>query len=119
MRRLVADRISSREQRISDRRTAWKARHPRLVVERRVEGLRQFRLRYSQQARHCLQSAFQRMERLRQLVRTLGPESAFERGFSITMSKSGTLVTDPEQVDNGDQLVTRVAGGTIESEVVT
>ena len=118
MRRLVADRISSREQRISDRRTAWKARHPRLVVERRVEGLRQFRLRYSQQARHCLQSAFQRMERLRQLVRTLGPESAFERGFSITMSKSGTLVTDPEQVDNGDQLVTRVAGGTIESEVV-
>ena len=110
MRRLVADRISSREQRISDRRTAWKARHPRLVVERRVEGLRQFRLRYSQQARHCLQSAFQRMERLRQLVRTLGPESAFERGFSITMSKSGTLVTDPEQVDNGDQLVTRVAG---------
>ena len=118
MRRLVADRISAREQRISDRRTAWKARHPRLVVERRVEGLRQFRLRYSQQARHCLQSAFQRMERLRQLVRTLGPESAFERGFSITMSKSGTLVTDPEQVENGDQLVTRVAGGTIESEVV-
>ena len=118
MRRLVADRISAREQRISDRRTAWKARHPRLVVERRVEGLRQFRLRYSQQARHCLQSAFQRMERLRQLVRTLGPESAFERGFSITMSKSGTLVTDPEQVQNGDQLVTRVAGGTIESEVL-
>ncbi|RPF91124.1 MAG: exodeoxyribonuclease VII large subunit [Roseibacillus sp. TMED18] len=118
MRRLVADRISAREQRISDRRTAWKARHPRLVVERRVEGLRQFRLRYSQQARHCLQSAFQRMERLRQLVRTLGPESAFERGFSITMSKSGTLVTDPEQVENGDQLVTRVAGGTIESEVL-
>ncbi|MAT31429.1 MAG: exodeoxyribonuclease VII large subunit [Roseibacillus sp.] len=118
MRRLVADRISAREQRISDRRTAWKARHPRLVVERRVEGLRQFHLRYSQQARHCLQSAFQRMERLRQLVRTLGPESAFERGFSITMSKSGTLVTDPEQVENGDQLVTRVAGGTIESEVL-
>ena len=83
-----------------------------------MEGLRQFRLRYSQQARHCLQSAFQRMERLRQLVRTLGPESAFERGFSITMSKSGTLVTDPEQVENGEELVTRVAGGTIESEVV-
>lgn len=118
MKRLMVERLSARQQRISDRRSTWRSRHPRLVLDRRVEGLRQFRLRYAQQANHCLQGASQRMERLRQMVRTLGPESAFERGFSITMSKSGVLVTDPDQVENGDQLVTRVAGGTIESEVL-
>ena len=50
--------------------------------------------------------------------RTLGPESAFERGFSITLTAGGDLVTAPEQVNPGDRLTTRVAGGRIETEVV-
>ena len=92
-------------------------RDPRLVVEQRLEGLRQFRARYVQQVRHCLQGVSQRLERARRLLKTLGPESAFGRGFSITLTASGDLVTDPAQVGAGDRLVTRVAGGTIESEV--
>ena len=87
------------------------------MVEQRLEGLRQFRARYVQQVRHCLQGVSQRLERARRLLKTLGPESAFGRGFSITLTASGDLVTDPAQVGAGDRLVTRMAGGTIESEV--
>ena len=106
------------QQGIAERRSAWKSRHPNLVVERRVERLDLFRIRFAQQASHCLEGLSQRLERVREMVRTLGPESAFERGFSITMTKKGALVTEPEQVETGDRLVTRVAGGTIESEVM-
>ena len=117
MKRVVEERVRRWESRLADREAVWKARHPRLVVEQRREGLRQFRLRYLQQVRHSLQGMGQRLERARRLLRTLGPESAFERGFSITLTASGDLVTDPAQVGAGDRLATRVAGGTIESEV--
>jgi len=117
MRRIVKERLNRRELSLVDRQAAWKARHPRLVVEQRLESLCQFRARYVQQARYCLQVVSQRLERAKRLLKTLGPESAFERGFSITVTASGDLVTDPAQVGAGDRLATRVAGGTIESEV--
>ncbi|MCH2063855.1 MAG: exodeoxyribonuclease VII large subunit [Roseibacillus sp.] len=118
MKRAVEERLGQWQLRLADRKAGWKAHHPRLVVEQRREGLRQFRLRYVQQARHSLQGMGQRLERARRLLKTLGPESAFERGFSITLTASGDLVTDPAQVGGGDRIATRVAGGTIESEVV-
>lgn len=118
IKRLVADRLLECQQGIAERRSAWKSRHPNLVLERRVERLDLFRIRFAQQASHCLEGLSQRLERVREMVRTLGPESAFERGFSITMTKKGALVTEPEQVETGDRLMTRVAGGTIESEVM-
>jgi exodeoxyribonuclease VII large subunit len=118
MKRAVEERLGQWQLRLADRKAGWKAHHPRLVVEQRREGLRQFRLRYVQQARHSLQGMGQRLERARRLLKTLGPESAFERGFSITLTASGDLVTDPAQVGVGDRIATRVAGGTIESEVV-
>jgi exodeoxyribonuclease VII large subunit len=117
MKRTAKEQLNRGGLRLADRQAAWKARHPRLVVEQRLESLRQFRVRYVQKARHCLQVVSQRLERARRLLKTLGPESAFERGFSITLTASGDLVTDPAQVGAGDRLATRVAGGTIESEV--
>ena len=117
MKRVVQERLGRLELRLADREAAWRARHPRLVVEQRAEGLRQFGLRYVQQVRHRVQGIGQRLDRARLLLKTLGPELAFERGFSITLTAGGDLVTDPEQVGAGDRLVTRVSGGTIESEV--
>ena len=118
MKRAVEERLGQWQLKLANRRAGWKARHPRLVVDQRLEGIRQFRLRYARQVRHCLEAASQQLERSRRLLRTLGPESAFERGFSITLTGSGDLVTDPSQAGKGERLVTRVAGGTIESEVV-
>ena len=118
MKRAVEERLGQWQLKLSDRRAGWKARHPRLVVDQRLEGIRQFRLRYARQVRHCLEATTQQLERARRLLRTLGPESAFERGFSITLTGSGDLVTDPSQAGKGERLVTRVAGGTIESDVV-
>ncbi len=118
LKRAVDDYLNRIALCLSERRSSWKARHPRLVVEQRVERLRQFQTLYGQLAKHRLQGMEQRLERARRLLRTLGPESAFERGFSITLTAGGDLVTAPEQVNPGDRLTTRVAGGRIETEVV-
>ncbi|MBJ06297.1 MAG: exodeoxyribonuclease VII large subunit [Verrucomicrobiaceae bacterium] len=117
MKRAVDDWLQRISSCLSERRSSWKGRHPRLVVAQRVERLAQFRARYDQLAKHRLEGMEQRLERARRLLRTLGPESAFERGFSITLTAEGDLVTTPEQVTTGDRLATRVAGGRIESEV--
>ncbi len=117
MSRAAQDRVRQLDMRVADRRASWKVRHPRIVVEQRRQGLQQFKARYSQLAKHKLERLEQRLERAKRLLKTLGPESAFERGFSITLTKDGKLVTDPKQVKPGDRLATRVAKGTIESEV--
>ena len=117
MRRAAGDCLNRIVSCLSEKRASWKARHPRLVLEQRAERLRQFQVLYLQLAKHRLEGMDQRMERARRLLRTLGPESAFERGFSITLTAQGDLVTDPEQVKPGDRLTTRVAGGRIQSEV--
>lgn len=117
MSRSLRERLREMEMRVVDRRSAWKAHHPQIVVQQRQNGLRQFRARYNQLVKHQLERSEQRLERARRLLKTLGPESAFERGFSITLNAKGKLVTDPKQVKAGDRIATRVAGGTIESEV--
>ena len=118
MSRAARDRIATCAERISHGRAAWKSFHPAIVVEQRRRGLQQFGARFTQLAKHRLEGMEQRLERARRLLKTLGPESAFERGFSITLTTEGKLVTDPNQVKAGDGLTTRVAGGTIASEVV-
>jgi exodeoxyribonuclease VII large subunit len=117
MSRALKERLRELEIRVIDRRSAWRARHPQIVVQQRQNGLQQFKARYSLLVNHQLERSAQRLERARGLLMTLGPESAFKRGFSITLTAEGKLVTDPKQVKAGDRLTTRVVGGTIESEV--
>lgn len=117
MARAAEDQLNELGMRVADRRAAWRALHPIIIVEQRRQGLQQFKARFGQLARHRLEKLEQRLERSKRLLKTLGPESAFERGFSITLTADGKLVTDPKQVKKGDRLETKLAGGSIESEV--
>lgn len=114
---IARKRLQNASTAIREGRASWRAHHPAVIVSQRQEGLLQFRARFTQSALHQLQGWETRLDRARQLLRTLGPESAFERGFSITLTPVGKLVTDPGQVEPGDSLETRVRGGVIHSEV--
>lgn len=57
------------------------------------------------------------LERLRGMLRALGPESAFQRGFSITLDAKGNIVRSIADVAPGDPLRTRLKDGEIRSEV--
>ncbi len=115
--RTARERLGELSMRVAGRRATWRALHPLVVVEQRRRGLRQFEARFVQLARHKIERLEQRLERSRKLLKTLGPESAFERGFSITMTEDRRLVTNPRQVEAGQRIQTRTAGGTLWSSV--
>jgi exodeoxyribonuclease VII large subunit len=60
-----------------------------------------------------------RTDRLTERLKLLNPEAILKRGYSITVQKqSGRIIRNPSEVSIGDRLVTRLAEGSIESDVV-
>jgi exodeoxyribonuclease VII large subunit len=114
---VVKDRLSEAEAEVRDHRASWKVLHPLVLVERRREGLSQIRLKLRHGAASRLEGLSKRLERCGELLRTLGPESAFARGFSITMTEDGKVVRDPKAVKEGEVLETRMEGGVLRSVV--
>ena len=57
------------------------------------------------------------LERLQSQLKALSPAAVLERGYSVTRKADGTIVRSSDEVAMGDRLYTRVASGTVESEV--
>lgn len=51
------------------------------------------------------------------LLHSLGPRSVFERGFSLTTDATGNPLSSVEGLTKGDQVLTQLSDGTIESEI--
>ncbi|MDA0768158.1 MAG: exodeoxyribonuclease VII large subunit [Verrucomicrobia bacterium] len=110
---VVKDRLSEAEAEVRDHRASWKVLHPLVLVERRREGLAQIKLKLRHGMRRRLEGSEAKLVRLRGMVKALGPESAFERGFSITFGPDGKVVRGPEEVKEGEVLETMTKGGVI------
>ncbi|HTH50365.1 MAG TPA: exodeoxyribonuclease VII large subunit, partial [Pyrinomonadaceae bacterium] len=50
---------------------------------------------------------------------TLSPLAVLGRGYSITQTPDGRVVTDSEQVAKGDKITIRLGSGKLGAEVVT
>ncbi len=103
--------------RLNEARMRHKACHPTRVIERRLERLAELRARFEKATKDELTQRGERLERLRGLLRALGPESAFQRGFSITLTEDGKLVTSATTLKSGDRLRTKFADGETKSTV--
>jgi len=114
----VADAVLEEKAKLLE---SLKMRHqtqqPVMVLDQMDERLKAQRERLEQRMGQALQRREAELNQLKVMLRTLGPESAFARGFSITMTAEGQLVTSPEQVESGAELHTRMEGGTLVSEV--
>ena len=92
---------------------------------RNLEAAANTRLALGQRLARTARSQLRRhdslLDGMDRLLHGLSPDRLLERGFSITRLLSeagpGDLVTRPDQVRSGDQLETRVAGGTVVSTV--
>lgn len=113
----MKDRLQEAAREVREHRASWRVLHPLMMVERRQDGLAQMKLRLRHGAGGPLEEFAKRLGRSGELLRTLGPESAFARGFSITMTEKGEIVTDPAAVEKGVVLQTKMAGGILRSVV--
>jgi exodeoxyribonuclease VII large subunit len=109
--------MESLTMRLNEARTRHKACHPARVLERRVDAVAHLRQRVERAGRDILMQREERLSRLRGLLRALGPESAFHRGFSITLGADGKIVTSAAALKPGDVLRTKFADGETESIV--
>ncbi|MBK1884342.1 exodeoxyribonuclease VII large subunit [Luteolibacter pohnpeiensis] len=102
---------------LAEVKTQHAAMHPARVVERRLEQMQVLRERLQRSGVEALDRQAERMAGLRGLLRTLGPESAFQRGFSITLDPAGRVLRSVHALKNGELIRTKLADGEIQSRI--
>lgn len=90
---------------------------PDRLLAQRAESLRLLGDRLEQVVRRRLEEQRQRLVPLGNLVRTLGPESVLNRGYSLTVDAGGNVISSVSELSQGARLVTRLRDGEVESEV--
>lgn len=103
--------------RLAEAKALHRAQHPARVIERRLDHLAGSGKRLEQAAARRLDRRAERLATLRGLLRTLGPESAFQRGFSMTLGPDGRALRSAAGLQPGDLLRTRFAAGEAHSIV--
>ena len=103
--------LEMRAGRLVEARHRHRANQPARVLERREEALGNLRQRLERTGKEILAKRAEQVEHLRGLLRALGPESAFQRGFSITLRPDGKIATAAAAFKPGDVLRTRFSDG--------
>ena len=65
-----------------------------------------------------MQRAESRLQKAEAQLKAYSPYGVLERGYSLTTAADGSVVRDAKDVKAGDRLMTRLAKGVVESEVV-
>ena len=87
----------------------------RLLTEQ--HHIQMLQSRYMQSARFMLQNAKLKLENLEARYLTFDPALQLKRGYSLTYTAEGRLLRSSADLHPGDQLITRLADGTVKSEV--
>lgn len=112
--RAAMDSLSMRLQQAAARH---KGNHPLRIIERRIDALSNLRNRFERLRSEQMKQHHENLARLQALLRTLGPESAFQRGFSITLDQEGKLIRSAAELREGTILTTKFAQGEVRSIV--
>ncbi len=119
LQRLVTNELQQSRQQLA-------ALGSRPVFKRPHDGIKQLRrrldecdLRVQNTIRTNIASASQRLAKTAASLEALSPLGVLGRGYSVTTdTRSGKPLRNPREVKPGDRLLTRLAEGTLESEVV-
>lgn len=103
--------------RVNEARGRHRANHPALVLERRVDVLSNLRLRLERASTAQVEKRADRLGRLHGMLRALGPESAFQRGFSIALGPDGKILRSAAALTPGETMRTKFADGEVLSVV--
>ena len=118
LRRSVAQLINSKGHLLTRRSSRLQAQSPQPQISA-------LRLQISQSSQRAIHSVQQRLHRSRHHFATLGgkldslsPLATLARGYAIVSDDQGAIVTDAASVKEGDIITTRLAEGSLRSEVL-
>ena len=109
--------VMLRDQSLREIRLRHGALHPIRVVERRLEKLAALGKDLSNLTAQQVNNRSEQLKRMENMIRTLGPESAFRRGFSITMNEDGGILRSAKSAKPGKTIRTRLIDGELISVV--
>lgn len=109
--------LASRDLSLREIRLRHGALHPLRVIERRLEKLASLGKDLSSVTARSIESRTERLKRMENMIRTLGPESAFKRGFSITMDMDGNILRSAKSAKPGQTIRTRLIDGELISDI--
>jgi exodeoxyribonuclease VII large subunit len=99
-------------------RLRHQAQHPAKVLERRLEHVATQRQRLAKVVEDALERQRVKLAHAGTILRALGPESAFQRGFSLTLGPDGKALRSVAGLAPGARLRTKVSDGEVTSEVL-
>ncbi len=112
-------RLAKIEQRVELAKLTHRAQHPLLLLQRRAETVETLRKRMQLTVTQQFSVREKLLRHLENILRTLGPESSLQRGYSITFDEQGNVLRSHKDVQSGSRLTTRLADGEIASRVVS
>ncbi len=114
----LREALSDRSEQLAELRQRLALRHPLRVLESIAGRFDLAGSRLAAAAEAALRDRRERVAAAGTALRTLGPDSVLARGYSLTQTADGELVTSPDQAPPGTHLRTRLAGGEIDSTAI-
>ena len=109
--------LQQRQQRIDEAAVCLSHVLKNAVTTQQQQRLPHLRQIMTRRVERTLAERKQTVHRLEVQLRALNPLAVLDRGYSLTQAADGSVVRDAAQINPGDVLKTRLAKGTIHSEV--
>jgi exodeoxyribonuclease VII large subunit len=90
---------------------------PYVMLDQRAQEIAALRDRAYRCARHKVTQDGEVLTQTLARVRALSPLATLERGYAVVQREGGAVVRKPEEVDSGDALTVRLAGGSLDATV--
>lgn len=113
----VRQSLRASTMKLTEAKNTHRALHPMRVLERRGEKIEQLGTRLLRAGEAQMDQQAQRLDRLKSLLRALGPDSILQRGFSITLNERGEILRSVRDIEPGEILRTKLADGDVSSRV--
>ncbi|MFO1485896.1 MAG: exodeoxyribonuclease VII large subunit [Verrucomicrobiaceae bacterium] len=115
LREAIRERLQLLADDLTQKQHVLAAHHPRVQLAEAVHRAETLSQRLRQGLMHRLDRLADRLESRGVLLKHIGPESVLARGFSYTTNADGRVLMDAAEVDEGEELVTRLAKGSVRS----
>ena len=117
LQRLTRENLQTRAAAVLASQHLLELRTPERVMARRAAALQMLGERLSARAAAAIERLRSSLEKHAGLLRTLGPESTLERGFTLTLDAAGRVVRDAAQLHQGDAFQIRLHKGRVHGVV--
>jgi len=113
--RLMKMQLDQRTQQLAWLRS--RLQHPGRRLQEQAQALDRLDIRLRKAMQRFLESRRSRLQMIARNLDNISPLQTLQRGYSITRTADGHVITDAQHVNTGDQLVSILAGGSLVSVV--